>query len=286
MRTNDAIERASRIAQEVLAGTYDPLLACRELVDVRSALPPLPDDLMDIFVTVDSEIDGWPLGDERAHWAPDSLRAKDLVAGDYRTRVGPVVLDAARRLLADGVPCWRAFAKVERAVLVDRCLPRMVLAGDWDDVLFFDPDWMTDPDFVTTVKTLLAIEDARCACVWNIDTTDATYPSRFFVRAHTTAGEYRQIIVGAEPGLGWLPVERLACASDGGGWCIYAEPYNDLAVFAVRNEEDRGRYAAPLSAIRAVHLADPGSWSHLYGLSVLPAQWRDDLVREYVDRVF
>jgi len=35
----DAVERARQIANKVLGGQYDPLLACREIADMREQLP-------------------------------------------------------------------------------------------------------------------------------------------------------------------------------------------------------------------------------------------------------
>jgi hypothetical protein len=74
-----AIERARQIAKKVLEGQYDPLLACRELDDIREELPGVANEVMDVFVAVASEVDGIPLGPERAYWNVESLRKKDLI---------------------------------------------------------------------------------------------------------------------------------------------------------------------------------------------------------------
>ena len=95
----DAVVRARQIAKSVIGGQYDPLLACRELVDIRGELPAVMDDVMDVFVAVDSECDGWPLGPERAHWTTESLREKDLHADAYRTQVHSIVVEALKGLL-------------------------------------------------------------------------------------------------------------------------------------------------------------------------------------------
>lgn len=94
-----ATERAKDIARWVLSGAYDPLLACRDLAGLRTELPGVADEIIDIFVGVASEIDDLPIGSERERWSADALKAKDAEAGDYRERVREVVEEAFRRLL-------------------------------------------------------------------------------------------------------------------------------------------------------------------------------------------
>jgi hypothetical protein len=97
---NDAIERARQIAKRVLERQYDPLLACRELADIREELSVvLPREVMNVFVAVDSEVDDLPIGPERVHWNAESLRVKDLEAAKYRAQVGSRVAEALRGLL-------------------------------------------------------------------------------------------------------------------------------------------------------------------------------------------
>jgi len=93
------IARARQIATMVLGGQYDPLLACRELSDIREQLPAVADEVMDVFVAVDSEVDDLPLGAERANWSAESLRVKDMEAANYREGVRSAVAEALRALL-------------------------------------------------------------------------------------------------------------------------------------------------------------------------------------------
>lgn len=95
----DAIERARQIAKRVLGGQYDPLLACREITDIRDQLPAIADEVMDVFVAVSSEVDGLPIGPERTHWSAESLRVKDLEAANYRAQVCSQVAEALQGLL-------------------------------------------------------------------------------------------------------------------------------------------------------------------------------------------
>jgi hypothetical protein len=95
----DAVQRARQIAKNVLGGQHDPLLACREIADIREQLLAVADDVMDVFVAVASEVDGIPLGPERSYWNIEALRKKDLDAAEYRAQVRSIVADALRALL-------------------------------------------------------------------------------------------------------------------------------------------------------------------------------------------
>jgi hypothetical protein len=95
----EAIERARQIAKNVLGGQYDPLLACRELSDIRELRPVVADEVMNVFIAVDSEVDDLPIGPERANWNAESLRVKDMEAANYREQVRSVVTEALRALL-------------------------------------------------------------------------------------------------------------------------------------------------------------------------------------------
>ncbi len=93
------MERAMEIAHRTLNGEYDPLLACRNLADLRDRLPSVPSETMDVFVGVASEVDGLPIGAERKQWAAEALRSKDIEAADYRERVRATVEEALHGLL-------------------------------------------------------------------------------------------------------------------------------------------------------------------------------------------
>jgi len=95
----DAIQRARQVAKNVLAGQYDPLLACREIADIRDQLPAIANEVMDVFVAVASEVDDLPIGPERANWSAESLRVKDLEAANYREQVRAQIGQALQDLL-------------------------------------------------------------------------------------------------------------------------------------------------------------------------------------------
>jgi hypothetical protein len=184
-------------------------------------------------------------------------------------------------------PCEIARENVRAGVNPERRFPRNVFVGNWKDFLFFDSDWMTDPDFVEQVKTFLDVEGAECACLWKLDSEDANQPEFFFVRAQTIPDEYRVLLAGPTPGYGWVSaMERLACASDVGEWCIYCEPNNEIAVIGFRQKSVSARFSQAMSHFRAeridLAIREPLS----YGFSQVAAspEWRDAFLREYVVR--
>jgi len=95
----ESLERARQIAKRALNGKHDLLLACRDLAALRAQLPALPEDALDTFVAVASEVDDLPIGSERQHWAADALKRKDAEAQEYRERVRGAVTDALQKLL-------------------------------------------------------------------------------------------------------------------------------------------------------------------------------------------
>jgi hypothetical protein len=95
----DAITRARQVAKRVLQDHYDPLLACRDIMDISNGLSAVPREVMLVFETVESEVDTYPIGAEREYWAEDALRALDVKAEHYRARVRSEVEHAMRALL-------------------------------------------------------------------------------------------------------------------------------------------------------------------------------------------
>lgn len=93
-------QRAAAVANRALHGEYDLLLACRDLASLRSHLQGVPENVLDTFVGVASEIDDLPVGAERRNWSLDALKGHDVETSRYREEVRDVVTDALRQLLA------------------------------------------------------------------------------------------------------------------------------------------------------------------------------------------
>jgi len=89
------------LALRTLAGDYDPLLACRDIDEMRPALQGISESVALTFIGVSSEVDEYPIGPERKHWAAEALREKDVLIADYRAQVRDVVNEALRGLLSE-----------------------------------------------------------------------------------------------------------------------------------------------------------------------------------------
>lgn len=180
--------------------------------------------------------------------------------------------------------CQLALGNVRGGVGVDRRFPHNIFVGDWGDFFFFDSDWMTESGFVEQVKAFLEIEGSLCACLCRLETEETNQSSLFFVREQTTADEYRRLLAGNAPGQGWLDaMERLACASDGGEWCMYCEPNNEIAVVGFRHKDLSARYAAATRRFRAepIDVAIKRPLSYGFSQAARSPEWRDQLLREY-----
>ena len=147
---------------------------------------------------------------------------------------------------------------------------------------------MTQPDFVDHVKVFLDVDGSQCACLWKLDSEDRDEVRFFFVREGTTADEYRALLAGTTPGDGWLDaMERLACASDLGEWCMYCEPNNEIAVIGFRQVDAADRYSSAIAAVHGMRFEDATREPGLsYGFSerALSREWRDESLREYAPR--
>ena len=88
------------VASAIVAGGIRPLLGARMLLGhLRHLGPDVAPDIVRFLAGLDSESDHLPLGEERKFWAETALKEKDQVAGFYEQRVGPRIIDAAKRLL-------------------------------------------------------------------------------------------------------------------------------------------------------------------------------------------
>jgi hypothetical protein len=162
-----------------------------------------------------------------------------------------------------------------------------VFVGDWGEFRFFDADWMRAADFVDHVHAFLDIEQGRCACLWKIDSEVGDEPGVFVMQRQTTPDEYRALLAGNAPGYGWLDaMERLACASDVGEWCMYCEPNNEIAVIGFRHGSAFDRYSLALAPLHALPIEKAIQEPLSYGFSErgLSPEWRRELSREYGPR--
>ena len=97
---DDALQRARQIATKAIAGEVPLFLACRDLAALRSRLSSLPPGTLDAFVTIASETETLPIGEERRYWEAKALLAKDREAAEYLGRVKHMIEDDLKQFLA------------------------------------------------------------------------------------------------------------------------------------------------------------------------------------------
>jgi hypothetical protein len=89
----------AEITAAMINGTIRPLLGARMLMTYLHTLKREVDpEIFRLFQAVDSEVDGLPIGPERAYWATGPLREKDEAADKYEARVRDELINAAEKL--------------------------------------------------------------------------------------------------------------------------------------------------------------------------------------------
>ncbi|WP_306715869.1 hypothetical protein [Burkholderia dolosa] len=181
----------------------------------------------------------------------------------------------------------RAFDNVAKALDFDRTLPDRVHVGPWSEFLFFQSDYVFSPDFLEIVRELLNVERAHVACLLNVDKTERLEfggIAAIFLDEMTSTVAYDEKLRDGGPADGWLyRVDRYACASDVGEWCIYCEKSNDVAVIGLRDIGGIGRFETPLKRLWAKPIDEliNGGGSRVFPFDQLVPAWRQGLVQNY-----
>ncbi len=178
----------------------------------------------------------------------------------------------------------RAAKNLDRALDVSRRFPSNVFRGEWSAYLFFDLDLIFVPAFPETIQRLLAWEEATCICMRNLDPAGAESSADVFWDGTVNGEMYVNYLAGPASGTGWLyQMGRFALTSDVGGWCIYCERNNEIAVLAVRHIKSSVQFTSATQALNPVPIDQAIAKPPSYGLSPpgLPAKWRQTLLKEY-----
>lgn len=180
-----------------------------------------------------------------------------------------------------------AFHNVMGACDFQKMLPDQLFVGVWRAFLFFPSDFMFSPDFVDVVRELMRLEEALVACLLNLDKTEKLAfggASLMLIDAAVDRAAYEKKLRAGGPATGWLfDVDRYACASDVGEWCIYSEKSNDVAVIALRKLSGREKFEVPLKHLSAKTIDDLVSdgCAPQFPFDRLVPAWRKGLVDHY-----
>ena len=92
-----ALETARRMADE----TVPVIEGCRTLVRLRSDAEIPRSEAFRVIVGVESETDDYPLGSQRAGYAPEFLERLDNEVSAYLNEVWPAVVEACREIIRE-----------------------------------------------------------------------------------------------------------------------------------------------------------------------------------------
>jgi len=183
----------------------------------------------------------------------------------------------------------RAFFNAIYSVDGNRSLPEQVYKNGWRKFKFFQSDYVFSPDFCDAAAELLRAEGAHSAALINIDKQHPTRReerSVVFFEPATLPQEYASVLFGSSPGSGWMfDYDRYVCASDVGGWAIYCERSNDVAIIAFREMGGVSKNVSTLAKVwNSIEplMNNPGSPDPFCRLV---DSWRRGLIENYGARV-
>jgi hypothetical protein len=169
----------------------------------------------------------------------------------------------------------------------DKRFPHKVLAGTWNDYLFFEPFIMFAPCFIDVTYLLLSGEDASIIALINLGSTiqiEHDTPPSIFIDQNTEAKEYVSELESTGKPVGWrYLMDRYTCASDKGAWSIYCEKENDVAVFAFRNGFPQSIVLQVGKLLKATPIRNSSSAGDTtrFDFGKLLPEWRSTLVAEH-----
>ena len=176
-----------------------------------------------------------------------------------------------------------ALNNARTALKPDAIFPGNVFSKPWSKYLFCMPDWF-NTEFSGIVHDLMLSEGSTSACLVNLDRLKPVPDEDcvFYFYRNGESGDFKERLWRGDEG--WIySLGQFVCISDRGGWCLYWEGVNDVAVVAISAEPERFREqlqqlnAKPLSA-----LVDPnsGGYERFFGEDMIE-QFHADLFANY-----
>jgi hypothetical protein len=181
----------------------------------------------------------------------------------------------------------RAFENLVAALRLDKRLPENVFSEAWRNFLFFQSDWMFTELFVDALRAFFDAEGASVACLLRLSEADSPEfekAAALYLGGTTVGSDYEARLRGNGPPGGWLyGMDRYACASDVGDWCIYCEKENDVAVVALRGVDGLVRFRSALESLRADSLESiyDSNGRGVFPFTKLTTEWRLALADHY-----
>lgn len=180
-----------------------------------------------------------------------------------------------------------AFQNIIKSINHKKHFPNQVFRGAWDQFYFCEADRVFGSGFIKALHRLLGAEHAQVACLLNFDQTadlDFEQIAAIFIDSTVTEERFSDALRAGGPAHGWLyRVDRYACASDVGDWCLYCEKGNDIAVIGLRTGRNVDKFQEALGELfsRPIEQLVQGGDAPMFPFDHLEASWHDGLIRNY-----
>lgn len=180
----------------------------------------------------------------------------------------------------------RAFNNILCSIDSAVSFPEQVFIGRWESFMFFESDRLFASSFATTAVDLMRIEKSEIICLINFDeiSEDGETGAALFLDTGINPQTYDDLLRRGGSANGWLfNADRYGVASNIGGWSIYCEKSNDVAVIAFHQSDDTKKYAECLGRLHAEPIAvmlraGPAA---IFPFSKLIEPWRHGLNKNY-----
>lgn len=187
----------------------------------------------------------------------------------------------------DEIIAQRAYSNALDVLRPTKRLPLNVFKDSWSGFFFFESDSIFEPAFISVMNDLMDTEDAHVCCLVNLGNTvedEINTPPYKYLDGSTSPEHYMSLLRGNGAPDSWLYlVDRYVCTSDKGGWCIYCEKENDIAVIAVRNNIDTKKLIKAVEALQASSTKQAYQSHHegKFRFEKLTRHWLSTLVTQY-----
>jgi hypothetical protein len=219
---------------------------------------------------------------------PDMSEGIRHVKVAHHRPVSKIQFGAIKMNIPNDISRHSAILNALSSISKDRCFPKKVIVGHWEDYLFFDTfGTIFDPCFIDVKNLLLSEEKASVVALINlknISLDDWAEPPAIFIEKDMEAKDYIFSLEQKEAPPGWrFLMDRYVCASDTGNWSIYCERQNNIAVFAFREDFPKlicSRVQLLLKA-KSIKFSSPTGNDALFDFIDLLPDWRFTLVTEH-----
>ncbi len=177
-----------------------------------------------------------------------------------------------------------AFYNAKNLINIDKRFPGNVFREKLYRYFFFDPYFLSRPEFIEFINKIMLLERSNRCCLVNLDAENHDIKSAILFKCGMGFIEFIDLLKDHKnAGVSWLyTLDRHTCATDKGEWGIYCERQNDIGVIAIHNSIDSGKFAEPLLILRAISVNRPhASHDGTFSFDGLTPEWRKSLMEEY-----